>query len=152
LGGRPFSFVEAVQPVLDKQCVRCHGGEKIDGGVDLTDTPHAGFTKSYWSLCGTPQDFNGGGTNPENAAKALVPRFGMRNQLQRTPPGGQYGARGSRLMKLLRDDHEGVVLSRDELARLATWIDLNAVFFGDYDPALQAQQLRGEPLAMPAIQ
>ena len=28
LGGRPFSFVEVVQPVLDEHCVRCHGPEK----------------------------------------------------------------------------------------------------------------------------
>ena len=36
---------------------------------------------------------------PRNAAEALVPRFGMRNQVQVTPPGGMYGARGSRLMQ-----------------------------------------------------
>ena len=36
LGGRPFSYVEVVQPVLDRHCVKCHGGEKPDGGIDLT--------------------------------------------------------------------------------------------------------------------
>ena len=92
------------------------------------------------------------GTNPENAAKYLVPRFGGRNQVQMTPPGGLYGARGSRLMKLLRDGHEGVKLGADEWRRLALWIDLNAIFYGVYLPADQERMRRGETLAMPEIQ
>ena len=51
LGGRPFSFAEMIQPVLDRHCVACHGGDRTDGGVDLTSAPENGFTKSYWSLC-----------------------------------------------------------------------------------------------------
>jgi len=110
LGGRPFSYVDFVQPVLDRHCVRCHGGEKTDGGIDLTGAPHEGFTRSYVSLL-SDTDFWHVGTNPENAAKALVPRFGGRNQVQVTPPGGAYGALGSRLMKLLRAGHEDVELA-----------------------------------------
>jgi hypothetical protein len=33
-GGRPFSYVEVVQPVLDQHCVRCHGGEKTEANFD----------------------------------------------------------------------------------------------------------------------
>ncbi len=152
LGGRPFSYVEMVQPVWDKHCVACHApGKKQSGGIDLTGTPLRGFSQSYWSLCGR-DNFNGGGTNPQNAAKALVPRFGARNQVQVTLPGGMYGARGSRLMKLLRDGHENVKLSADELRRVAAWIDCNAIFYGVNLPEDQARQLRGEPVPMPAIQ
>jgi len=151
LGGRPFSYVEVVQPILDRHCVRCHEGEKPGGGFDLTGTADKGFTRSYRALCGDV-DFWGGGTNPQNAAKALVPRFGGRNQVQVTPPGGMYGALGSRLMKLLRAGHEDVKLSRDELGRLAAWIDLNAIFFGVNLPEDQARQLRGERVPMPEIQ
>ncbi len=152
LGGRPFSFVEVVQPVLDRQCVRCHGGATPAGGLDLAGTPHNGFTRSYWSLCGTPEEFSGGRTNPQVAAAALVPRFGMRNRVEVTPVGGLYGARGSRLMKLLRAGHQGASLTDDEVRRLAAWIDLNALFYGAYAPADQARQLAGEVLPMPAIQ
>ena len=151
LGGRPFSYVEVVQPVLDKHCVRCHGGERTDGGIDLTGTPHEGFTRSYVSLLGDV-DFWHVGTNPDSAAKALVPRFGGRNQVQVTPPGGMYGALGSRLMKLLRSRHEDVSLAPGEIRRLAAWIDLNAIFYGVNLAELQACQLRGEVVAMPEIQ
>jgi hypothetical protein len=152
LGGRPFSYVEVVQPILDQHCVKCHAGPKTPASrIDLTGTPEKGFSKSYWALCGDV-NFWGAGTNPDNAAKALVPRFGGRNQIQVTEPGGMYGALGSRLIKLLRSGHEDVKLSRDELARLAAWIDLNAIFYGVNLPEAQSQQLRGERTAMPEVQ
>lgn len=81
-----------------------------------------------------------------------MPRFGARNQVQITPPGGLYGARGSRLMKLLRDGHEGVKLGADELRRVALWIDLNAIFYGVNLPEDQERIRRGELVGMPEVQ
>jgi len=151
LGGRPFSFREVVQPVLEKHCVRCHGGEKIEGRIDLTSTPAQGFTRSYVSLCGERSPV-GGGAGPRNVAEPLVPRFRARNTIQVTPPGGMYGALGSRLLMLLRKGHYEVKLSDREWRRLAAWIDLNAIFYGVNRPEDQARQLRGEEVGMPEIQ
>jgi hypothetical protein len=137
LGGRPFSFVEMVQPVLDRHCVSCHGGDKIEGDLDLTAAIDGAWTKSYAAL---------------TVDAALVPRFEQRNQIQVTPVGGQFGALGSRLLKLLRQGHEGVTPSDDDMRRLAAWIDCNAIFYGTPDPADQAKQRRGEPVDMPEIQ
>ena len=117
----------------------------------MTGEPHKGFSRSYWALCGE-DDFAGLNTNPEKAAAALVPRFGMRNQVQITPPGGAYGARGSRLMRMLREGHNDVRLEPDEFRDLAKWIDSNAIFFGVNLPEDQARQLRGEHVPMPALQ
>ena len=86
------------------------------------------------------------------ADRHLVPRFVQRNVIQNTPPGGAYGARGSRLMKLLLDGHEEVDLGSDEIRRLAAWIDLNAIFYGVYDVESQARQLLGKQVQMPKIQ
>lgn len=152
LDGQPFSFVRVVQPVLDRHCIRCHSGEKAEKGLDLTATPHAGFTKSYWSLCGKPGEFDDLRTNPEHAATAWVPRFGQRNQIQTTPPGGRFGALGSRLIKMLRARHRDVDLDAGELSRLAAWIDCNAIFYGAYHPDDQTRQLSGQPFPMPSIQ
>ena len=152
-GGRAWSFVRAVQPVLDKHCVTCHGGgtRPPPKGIDLRATPVAAgggttFTRSYVSL----------------TAGDLVPRFAMRNRIEVTPPGGSMGSPGSRLMRMLLAGHPGkadpaglgrkVKLSREELARLAAWIDMNITFFGTYSPQEQARQLRGEDLPMPEIQ
>jgi len=136
-GGRPFSFVEVVQPVLDEHCLRCHGGDRTEATLDLSGEPKDGFTRSYVGLC---------------CDKALVPRFEMRNQLQVTPPGGEIGARGSGLLALIDSDHHGVKLDEDERQRLGVWIDLNAVFYGTYSPEERGRQFQGERLAMPEIQ
>ena len=161
-GGEPFSFMRVVQPVLDTHCAKCHTGAKPAKGIDLSAAPLRGFTKSYWSLCGD-RNFWGGGTNPKNAAEALVPRFGGRNTLQATPPGGMYGSPGSRLIKMLRtgtmppppakgSPKPHVKLSAADIRRIAAWIDCNATFYGVYDPKAQARQLQGHRVEMPDIQ
>lgn len=147
----PFSYVRVVQPILDEHCVQCHSGAEPKGKKDLTPEPLNGFTKSYWALCGDT-DFAGLNTNPESAAAALVPRFGMRNQVQVTPPGGGYGARGSRLLAMLRAGHHDVRLDPEELRRLGQWIDCNAIFYGANLPEEQARQRQGEILPMPRLQ
>jgi hypothetical protein len=126
--------------VLDRNCVRCHGGEKTEGKVDLTAAPdvkHKAFSRSYVALM---------------SGRDLVQRFAARNQIQITPPGGRYGALGSRLMKLAREDHHGVRLADADVRVLAAWIDCNAIFYGTFDSAEQAKQLAGERVAMPEIQ
>jgi hypothetical protein len=141
-----------VQPIWDKHCLTCHDGTEPKAGVRLTAIVRDGFAESYWSLCGGPGAFDGEATNPENAAKALVPRFGARNRIEVTPPGGLYGARGSRLLRMLRKGHQKVILADEELRRIATWIDCNAVFFGSYHPEVQAQELAGRAPPMPEIE
>lgn len=150
-GCYPFSYARLVQPILDKYCISCHGSEKPGANLDLTGSPREGFSQSYVSLCVGPI-FYGDGTNKDNATKALVPRYGGWNPVHRTEPGGEYGARGSRLMRLLLGDHYGVRLDPDSLERLALWIDANALFYGTYDPQEQAKQLRGEKIQMPELQ
>jgi cytochrome c553 len=152
LGGRPFSYVAVVQPVLDRHCVRCHGGEKTEK-VNLTGAPLKGFTQSYWALCGTNTNFREvRQAGFAHAPAALVPRFMQRNQVQTTAPGGEYGALGSGLMNLVRTNHYEARLTDAETRRLAAWIDCNAIFYGSFDPAEQAKQLAGETIPMPSIQ
>lgn len=137
-GSKPLSYPLLVQPVLDKHCVTCHGGEKTEGKIDLTGTPDGQFSRSYNALArlvpfsqwqGTPQDNHEPLTHPN-----------------------QFGARASRLMPLLLDGHENVGLSAEEYERLITWMDANALFYGTFDPADQARQQRGERIAGPILE
>ncbi|MDR1958277.1 MAG: hypothetical protein LBQ54_04430, partial [Planctomycetaceae bacterium] len=136
--GRPFGFVETVQPVLDAKCVSCHNETQADGGYDLSRTIKAnGFTQSYLSLC---------------KDRKMIPRYPARNQIQQTVPGGEIGAIGSGLIKLLRAKHADIELTPEELRRIGTWIDMNAVYYGTYDSALLSLQQRGESIPMPKIE
>ncbi|MDR1478671.1 MAG: hypothetical protein LBJ00_06990 [Planctomycetaceae bacterium] len=136
--GRPYGFVEMVQPILDAKCVSCHNDQKLEGGYNLSrKLGRNGFTVSYSSLCRDPK---------------MIPRFAQRNQIQQSEPGGNIGAIGSGLIKLLRKKHADVELTPEELRRIGTWIDLNAIFYGTYDSSQLSQQQRGNPIPMPKFE
>ena len=135
-GSRPLSYPLLVQPVLDAQCVRCHNREKAEGKVVLTGEPAGHYTASFNSL----------------APLVSYASWGRRPNSEPATKPGFFGARGSRLMKLLLDRHHDVELSAEEIERLATWMDANALFYGTFDPADQARQQRGERIEGPAIE
>ena len=137
-GSKPFSYALLVQPVLDKHCVECHQPERADGGVDLTGKPTGEFTASYLALTRLVP-FSEWKGPPQANSEPL------------TPP-GRFGARGSKLTELLRKGHEGVKLSREEMDRLVTWMDANALFYGTFNPDDQRRQVRGERIAGPALE
>ncbi len=141
-GSRPFSYPLLVQPVLDRYCVSCHDKAHTGGGVLLTGEPEGAFSVSYNALA--PRvSFSSWGGKPGD--------FREVNSEPLSKP-GFFGARGSTLMKLLRDGHRDVKLEAVDFERLATWMDANALFYGTFDKADQARQRRGERIAGPAIE
>lgn len=141
-GSKPFSFPLLVQPVLDRQCVQCHQGAQAAGGIKLTGEPQGRYSVAYNALApkvpysdwaGKPGDFR-----VVNCEPTTHPEF--------------FGARGSPLMKLLLNGHEGVVLSPEDLERLATWMDCNALFYGTFNVRDQARQQRGEAITGPDLE
>ena len=126
--------------MLDARCVRCHNHEKADGKVVLTGEPAGHYTASYNALAPLVSyaAWGGGDFRQANSEPAIRPGF--------------FGARGSRLMKLMLDGHHDVELTAEEIERLATWMDANALFYGTFDPADQARQQRGERIEGPAIE
>jgi len=147
-GSRPISFPLLVQPVLDKHCVQCHGGRKLEGDIDLTgDLPRRNsdddpprYTKSYLELV----------EHVRYSEWVVDGRdFRKANSEPVTQP-GFFGAVASPLTTLLDDSHGEVDLSKDDWDRLTTWMDANALFYGTFDEADQARQLRGERIAGPS--
>ena len=141
-GSRPLSYPRLVQPVLDRHCVRCHSRAKPEGGVVLIGEPAGRYTVSYNALA------------PAVSYSAWGGRPGDFRQVNSEPLSrpGYFGARGSRLMKLLLEGHYDVALGHEDVRRLATWMDANALFYGTFDPADQARQQRGEQIAGPALE
>ena len=126
-----------MQPVLDKKCVSCHNPQKPEGKVVLTGEPQGRYTVSY------------------NALGPLVPYSAWGSIQGNSEPAStldRFGARGSKLMKLLLAGHQKVVLTPEEIERLVTWMDTNVLFYGTFDPADQSRQQRGERIKGPAIE
>ena len=137
-GSRPLSYPILVQPLLDAHCTSCHAGPKADGGVVLTGEPQGSFTASYNALAPLVSYSEWKSTPQSNAEPLTYP--------------DRFGARASRLMSLLLGGHEGVKLSAEEIERLATWMDANALFYGTFDPADQLRQQQGKRIAGPALE
>ena len=137
-GSKPLCYPILVQPVLDRLCVECHNGPKSDAGLDLSGKPAGAFSASYNALAPLVPYSEWKGTPQANSEPMTAP--------------DTFGARASKLMALLLEGHEDVELTGDDLERLATWMDANALFYGTFDPEDQKRQQSGELIAGPALQ
>jgi hypothetical protein len=137
-GSKPFSYPILVQPVLDRHCVQCHGDSKAEGGIVLTGAPSGSFTQSYNTLAPLVPYSEWKSTPQANSEPLTRPNL--------------FGARASKAMTLLLEGHEEVVLGEDDMERLITWMDTNALFYGTFDPAAQKRQQQGELIEGPALE
>ena len=122
-GSRPFSFPLLVQPVLEKNCVSCHQKSRGEGkkapnlAANISSVRDGGhWYTSYASLRGYAFFW-------DNAGFDSIPN---------TTP-GHFGARASKLYPMLAKGHHDLKLSKEELHRIALWLDCNSDFFGAYD-------------------
>ncbi|QBG46775.1 hypothetical protein EGM51_04965 [Verrucomicrobia bacterium S94] len=122
---KPFNYLTDVQPVFDRHCVSCHdygteGGEVLNLCGDLS----LPFNVSYTELMAKS------GLRYEGVGEKLV------NAVQDGPPGVlpayAWGSHRSKLVRVLQEGHYDVSLSDDEMHRIISWIDVNAVYYGAY--------------------
>ncbi len=136
---RGFDFVREVQPMLDAHCIGCH-----DGRPDRPDLRRAekatGYVGRRWSdlevkrLPPAMLEATRGMARTSPAYESLVTRVrrvGIEDDVSLLVP-GEYHADTSPLIQMLRKGHQDVRLDADDWDRLATWIDLNAPFFGTW--------------------
>ncbi len=118
-GAVPFSYEKVVQPVLDRQCVRCHEGRlrgarpDLRGKLDKHRVP-----ASYRSLI------------ERGWVHYFDYTYGIR-PFKAEPL--SFGTLQSRLWDVLADpDHKEVSLTRDEMRAVKAWVDLNCPLWPDY--------------------
>jgi cytochrome c553 len=143
---RPFGFRNEIQPILDRHCVRCHDGDRAGSSLETKNDkafslrgdeavvlPSAKrkFSASYvyFTSAGKPADkpfqVDGFGPNP------LVNWMNVQEVPTPLPP-YHAGSAKSKLMAMLRDGHKDVRLSREDLDKIACWIDLLVPYCSDY--------------------
>ena len=158
---RGFSFPREIQPILDRHCVPCHRDRQaLPWRSDPRSSPAPDPTASQqvaFSLLGWENPEELSGRKWSDAYVALLqarpidwPSLG--NPL-RAEPDGKYvhwisaqsappmlppastGSARSPLLQLLTQGHHDVSLSREEMEKLACWIDLAVPYCGDYTEA-----------------
>ena len=137
-GSKPLSYPLLVQPVLDKHCVSCHNAsapKEKSGGIVLSGEKGKGSFSQSYDVLATYVPYSAWGHRPT----------------ARTYP-DQFGARASKLMKQLMAGHHEVHLSKEDLGRLITWMDANALFYGTFNPKDQQRQFKGERIAGPDLE
>jgi hypothetical protein len=140
---REFSYMAEVQPVLDRHCVRCHDYRTEGGAVlNLAGDPGLVFNTSYLDLR-TKSPIRWHPDRPDET-KALVKA--VDDGPPEVLPAYAWGSHRSRLIDVLRAGHYEVRLSREELDRIITWIDVNAPYYGSYDSIYSDNPFGRSPL------
>jgi len=135
---RGFSFPQEIQPILNRHCARCHPGP--DSSLDLSNTPvpealaKRRWTQSYLSLVDARESELEGNRTLTGNSNEWITWISAQSEPSLIPPYSP-GAAKSALLTLLTRGHHGVRLSREELDKLAAWIDLLVPYCGDYEEA-----------------
>jgi hypothetical protein len=161
---RGFSFLREIQPILDRHCIGCHNDRTAQVSLlaEANREPIAAATpkesenpKNSFSLLGTLNAEFRAGRKWTDSYLALTHAYvnprgnphimgdwdnDMVNWVspQSIPPmipALDKGAARSRLIGLLEAGHKDVRLSREEMDKIACWIDLLVPYCGDYAEA-----------------
>lgn len=118
---KKFSYIEEVQPIFDKNCMKCHDFDsnegKPSGGLVLAGDRNPWFNASYINL------YVGGKLTLIGAGPAA-------HQEPRS-----WGSSVSKLAKVVESNHHDIDLSREDIETIFTWLDLNGVYYRHYDSA-----------------
>ena len=160
---RGFSFAKEIQPVMDRQCIRCHRVREpvlaMARGEDQTLLDKSPETRSRgrdraFSLLGDKVPDTKAGRDWSDAYLVLTQaqRAGKDGAFRGQPDGRMVrwissqsvpsplppesaGAIKSGMLEMLEKGHYDVRLSREEYEKIACWIDLSVPFCGDYAEA-----------------
>ena len=140
-GSGYLDYPDMVQPVLDRRCVRCHGGEEgIAAGLDLSGGWTEHFNISYENLANRCET---------QLVAYWIAGIDCMNgtafwSSQLFPPRG-HGSGSAPLAELLVRGHEEYVpdLTRTERDLLMAWIDTNGLYYGTWDSTEAGCAIRG---------
>jgi len=124
-----FSYMEKVQPIFDRHCISCHDFEKEAGSsLVLAGDRNPYFNASYVDL---------------HVKKQIQCIGGGPAQLQQAYA---WGSHQSKLVELLEAGHQNISLSQEEMETLCAWIDLNGIYYPQYESAYPGNPAGRSPL------
>ncbi len=124
-----FSYTRDVQPIFDKNCVECHDfGKEAGEKLLLAGDRNPYFNASYIDLHLKKQIASVGG-GPAEIQQAY-----------------SWGSHASNLVKILEDGHQDVSLSQVDMEMIYTWIDLNGIYYPEFESAYPDNPVGRSPL------
>lgn len=120
---RTFSFLNEIQPVLDKNCITCHNGDNKEIPNFASTDPVKGVMTQALSRGFAP------GSGSYYALHPYVRRNGPEGNYQGLNA-CEFFVDTSELVQLLAKGHHDVQLSSEDWDRLYTWIDMNVPYLG----------------------
>lgn len=121
-GAGHVDYATHIQPILDKNCVSCHGGKNgISSGIDLSGGWTWAFNISYETLI--KHVFTGflNCENMQEEALSILPPY-------------THGSGAAQLTNLLKSGHKGRInLTEEEEEIIMAWMDGNCNYYGTWD-------------------
>ena len=129
-----FSFMEHIQPILDRRCVKCHDFDKKDRKkLVLAKDMNTFFNAAYINL---------------HVNKAVTLIGGGPADIQQAY---SWGSHASRLTQIIDNSHFGAKLTTKEKEWLYAWMDLNGVYYPVYESAFDNTLSGRSPLTYAEI-
>ncbi|HJP02352.1 MAG TPA: LamG-like jellyroll fold domain-containing protein [Planctomycetota bacterium] len=130
-GSGYVDYPSMVQPILDRHCLSCHGGEQgFAGGLDLSGGWTEHFSNSYENLVSRRDT-----QLVAHLIAGIDCMNGTANWSARIFPPRSHGSGAAPLAQVLTSGHDGAIpaLSRSERDLLLAWIDTNGLYHGTWD-------------------
>jgi hypothetical protein len=140
-GHRTLDYAADVQPVWDRHCLQCHGGNAPKGNLNLSGTPTTLFNVSYASLLPDTHRVLGpviGENHPKTGNVAYLPAKSLGSHasvlVAMLVPGAVHLAdpKQAERARHLAEVHQKIRLSLAERVRITTWLDTNCQYYGSY--------------------
>lgn len=131
MGKEPFkfSFMEHVQPIFDRSCVKCHDFNVSDRNkLVLAGDMNPFFNAAYVNL---------------HVSKNVTLVGGGPADIQQPYT---WGAHASKLTEIIDGEHHDVKLTQEEKETLYTWMDINGVYYPVYESAFDDTLAGRSPL------
>lgn len=124
-----MDYPTMIQPIWDRHCVSCHGGEQgFDGRLDLTGGWTTNFNISYENLI-------------DRRETQLIAHYisgvdsmnGTAHYSNQLFPPRSHGSATAPLAKAIMNGHHDVRLDETERDLVMAWIDSNGIYYGNWD-------------------
>lgn len=149
-GGGYLDYPTHIQPIWDAKCVSCHGGERLDAGLDLSGAPTRLFNISYENLTSRRRN-----QYQVDLIAGVCCMNGTAYYSCKFFEPYEHGSGKAPLADILLNDpvHKGL-LTQEERELVFTWIDSNGIYYGTWDftasgPILKPiESAKGELIAL----